>query len=95
MNNILFKSDIEKMECASISLLYPILDLIKNIPVLCKHLDFRNDTLNVKTVVGAFLKLLEDPDKDVRVAFSNHIKYILNASDSEEEFIKEVNLLSI
>ncbi|XP_058044288.1 serine/threonine-protein kinase ATR isoform X2 [Ahaetulla prasina] len=66
------------------------LDFIKNIPVLCKHLDFRNDTLNVKTVVGAFLKLLEDPDKDVRVAFSNHIKYILNASDSEEEFIKEL-----
>uniref|UniRef100_A0A670Y2E2 Serine/threonine-protein kinase ATR n=1 Tax=Pseudonaja textilis TaxID=8673 RepID=A0A670Y2E2_PSETE len=66
------------------------LDLIKNIPLLCKHLDFRNDALNVKTVVGAFLKLLEDPDKNVRVAFSSHIKYILNASDSEEEFIKEL-----
>ncbi|KAG8136002.1 hypothetical protein E2320_008994, partial [Naja naja] len=66
------------------------LDLIKNIPLLCKHLDFRNDALNVKTVVGALLKLLEDPDKDVRVAFSSHIKYILNASDSEEEFIKEL-----
>ncbi|XP_013910306.1 PREDICTED: serine/threonine-protein kinase ATR [Thamnophis sirtalis] len=65
-------------------------NLIKNIPLLCKHLDFRNDTLNVKTVVEAFLKLLEDPDKDVRVAFSNRIKYILNASDSEEEFIKEL-----
>ncbi|XP_028587032.2 serine/threonine-protein kinase ATR isoform X1 [Podarcis muralis] len=64
--------------------------LIENIPLLCKHLDFKKDELNVKAIVGAFLKLMEDPDKDVRIAFSGCIKYILDSSDSEEDFIKEL-----
>lgn len=34
---------------------------------------------------------MEDPDKDVRVAFSDCIKNILESLDSEEGFIKEVN----
>lgn len=34
---------------------------------------------------------MEDPDKDVRVAFSDCIKSILESLDSEEGFIKEVN----
>lgn len=72
-----------------------LLVLIQNISLICKHLDFKDDELNVKVVIGAFLKLMEDPDKDVRVAFSGHIKYILDSSDSEEGFIKEVNVLSI
>lgn len=33
---------------------------------------------------------MEDPDKDVRVAFSGNIKYILESLDSEDGFIKEV-----
>lgn len=33
---------------------------------------------------------MEDPDKDVRVAFSDCIKNILEPLDSEEGFIKEV-----
>ncbi|XP_062988227.1 serine/threonine-protein kinase ATR [Elgaria multicarinata webbii] len=64
--------------------------LIENVPLLCKHLDFRRDEVNVKPIVGAFLKLMEDPDKDVRVAFSDHIKYVLDSSGSEEGFIKEL-----
>lgn len=76
-------------------LLLALLVLIENIPLLCKHLDFKKDELNVKAIVGAFLKLMEDPDKDVRIAFSGCIKYILDSSDSEEDFIKEVNFLSI
>ncbi|XP_053162859.1 serine/threonine-protein kinase ATR isoform X2 [Hemicordylus capensis] len=64
--------------------------LIQNLSLLCKHLDFREDELNVKVVIGSFLKLMEDPDKDVRVAFSGHIKYILDSSRSEEGFIKEL-----
>ncbi|XP_044288721.1 serine/threonine-protein kinase ATR isoform X2 [Varanus komodoensis] len=64
--------------------------LIENIPLLCKHLDFRNDELNVKAIIEAFLKLMEDPDKEVRMAFSCHIKYILDSSGSEEGFIKEL-----
>lgn len=45
----------------------------------------------MKTLVGSLLNLMEDPDKDVRVAFSDCIKNILESLDSEEGFIKEVN----
>lgn len=65
---------------------------IENIPHLCKHLDFNTDESSVKTLVGSLLNLMEDPDKDVRVAFSNCIKNILESLDSEEGFVKEVNL---
>lgn len=34
---------------------------------------------------------MEDPDKDVRVAFSGNIKHILESLDSEDGFIKEVD----
>lgn len=45
----------------------------------------------MKILVGSLLNLMEDPDKDVRVAFSDCIKNILESLDSEEGFIKEVN----
>lgn len=45
----------------------------------------------MKSLVGSLLNLMEDPDKDVRVAFSNCIKNILESLDSEEGFTKEVN----
>ncbi|XP_030430358.1 serine/threonine-protein kinase ATR isoform X5 [Gopherus evgoodei] len=63
---------------------------IENIPHLCKHLDFRDDESDVKILVGALLNLMEDPDKDVRVAFSDNITNILASLDSEEGFIKEL-----
>lgn len=45
----------------------------------------------MKVLIGSLLNLMEDPDKDVRVAFSDCIKSILESLDSEEGFIKEVN----
>lgn len=45
----------------------------------------------MKVLVGSLLNLMEDPDKDVRVALSDCIKNILESIDSEEGFIKEVN----
>ncbi|XP_032621521.1 serine/threonine-protein kinase ATR isoform X5 [Chelonoidis abingdonii] len=63
---------------------------IENVPHLCKHLDFRDDESDVKILVGALLNLMEDPDKDVRVAFSDNIRNILASLDSEEGFIKEL-----
>ncbi|XP_014733404.1 PREDICTED: serine/threonine-protein kinase ATR isoform X1 [Sturnus vulgaris] len=66
------------------------LAFIENIPHLCKHLDFNTDESSVKTLVGSLLNLMEDPDKAVRVAFSNCIKNILESLDSEEGFIKEL-----
>ncbi|XP_008156798.2 serine/threonine-protein kinase ATR [Eptesicus fuscus] len=69
------------------------LAFIDNLYHLCKHLDFREDETDVKTVLGALLNLMEDPDKDVRVAFSGNIKHILESLDSEDGFIKELFVL--
>uniref|UniRef100_A0A8C6JKG4 Serine/threonine-protein kinase ATR n=1 Tax=Melopsittacus undulatus TaxID=13146 RepID=A0A8C6JKG4_MELUD len=66
------------------------LAFIENIPHLCKHLDFNTDESSVKVLVGSLLNLMEDPDKDVRLAFSGCIKNILESLDSEEGFIKEL-----
>ncbi|NXP51660.1 ATR kinase, partial [Heliornis fulica] len=66
------------------------LAFIENIPHLCQHLDFNDDESGVKLLVGSLLNLIEDPDKDVRVAFSDCIKNILESLDSEEGFIKEL-----
>ena len=46
---------------------------------------------DVKMVLGTLLNLMEDPDKDVRVAFSGNIKHILESLDAEDGFIKEVD----
>uniref|UniRef100_A0A8C4KZC6 Serine/threonine-protein kinase ATR n=1 Tax=Equus asinus asinus TaxID=83772 RepID=A0A8C4KZC6_EQUAS len=69
------------------------LAFIDNLCHLCKHLDFREDETDVKTVLGTLLNLMEDPDKDVRVAFSGNIKHILESLDSEDGFIKELFVL--
>ncbi|KAL4691900.1 hypothetical protein H8957_002966 [Semnopithecus entellus] len=66
---------------------------IDNLHHLCKHLDFREDETDVKAVLGTLLNLMEDPDKDVRVAFSGNIKHILESLDSEDGFIKELFVL--
>ncbi|XP_045440081.1 serine/threonine-protein kinase ATR isoform X4 [Pipistrellus kuhlii] len=69
------------------------LAFIDNLYHLCKHLDFREDETDVQTVLGTLLNLMEDPDKDVRVAFSGNIKHILESLDSEDGFIKELFVL--
>uniref|UniRef100_A0A7M4FRJ4 Serine/threonine-protein kinase ATR n=1 Tax=Crocodylus porosus TaxID=8502 RepID=A0A7M4FRJ4_CROPO len=66
------------------------LAFIENIPHLCKHLDFKDEESDVRIFVASLLNLMEDPDKDVRVAFSDHIRNILESLDSEEGFIKEL-----
>lgn len=69
------------------------LAFIDNLCHLCKHLDFREEETDVKTVLGALLNLMEDPNKDVRVAFSGNIKHILESLDAEDGFIKELFVL--
>ncbi|KAM5334463.1 serine/threonine-protein kinase ATR isoform 2-T2 [Glossophaga mutica] len=69
------------------------LAFIDNLYHLCKHLDFREDEADVKIVLGTLLNLMEDPDKDVRVAFSGNIKHILESLDSEDGFVKELFVL--
>ncbi|XP_042521644.1 serine/threonine-protein kinase ATR [Dipodomys spectabilis] len=69
------------------------LAFIDNLHHLCKHLDFQEDETDVKVVLGAFLNLMEDPDKNVRVAFSGNIKHILESLNSEDGFIKELFVL--
>ncbi|KAF3827192.1 hypothetical protein GH733_002678 [Mirounga leonina] len=64
-----------------------------HIDLFCKSLkvtsEHQEDETDVKTVLGTLLNLMEDPDKDVRVAFSGNIKHILESLDSEDGFIKE------
>ena len=67
------------------------LAFIENLHHLCKHLDFREDETDVKMVLGTLLNLMEDPDKDVRVAFSGNIKHILESLDAEDGVIKVVD----
>ncbi|KAF6117522.1 ATR serine/threonine kinase [Phyllostomus discolor] len=69
------------------------LAFIDNLCHLCKHLDFREDETDVKIVLGTLLNLMEDPDKDVRMAFSGNIKHILESLDSEDGFVKELFVL--
>lgn len=38
---------------------------------------------------------MEDPDKDVRVAFDGNIKHVLESLDSEDGFIKELFVLKM
>ncbi|KAM8770022.1 serine/threonine-protein kinase ATR [Rhynchonycteris naso] len=57
---------------------------------LCKHLDLREDETDVKIVLGHLLDLMEDPDKDVRVAFSGNVKHLLESLGSEDGFVKEL-----
>lgn len=83
------------IEHIGIYLFLSCLVLVENLSLFCKHLNFQDDELNVKVVIGAFLNLMEDPDKVVRVAFSSHIKHILGSSENEEGFIKEVKVLGI
>ncbi|NXW53897.1 ATR kinase, partial [Eurystomus gularis] len=80
-----FLSLLESKVSSSVKLAF-----IENIPHLCNHLDFNSDESSVKILVGSLLNLMEDPDKDVRVAFSGCIKNILESLDSEEGFIKEL-----
>lgn len=69
------------------------LAFIDNLHHLCKHLDFQEDEREVKAVLGTLLNLMEDPDKDVRIAFSGNIKYILESLNSEDGFVKELFVL--
>ncbi|KAM8952244.1 serine/threonine-protein kinase ATR isoform 2-T2 [Pelodytes ibericus] len=63
---------------------------IENIPELFTHLGVENDDIDSRVVIEALLNLMEDPDKDVRIAFSGNIRYILEAADCEQGYLKEL-----
>ncbi|XP_019359111.1 PREDICTED: serine/threonine-protein kinase ATR isoform X2 [Gavialis gangeticus] len=65
----------------------PFLNLLESRVPSSVKLDEESD---VRIFVASLLNLIEDPDKDVRVAFSDHIRNILESLDSEEGFIKEL-----
>uniref|UniRef100_A0A8C0XLQ1 Serine/threonine-protein kinase ATR n=1 Tax=Castor canadensis TaxID=51338 RepID=A0A8C0XLQ1_CASCN len=69
------------------------LAFLDNLQHLCKHLDFQEDETDVQAVLGAFLNLMEDPDKAVRVAFSGNIKHVLGSLGSEDGVVKELFVL--
>ncbi|XP_029472916.1 serine/threonine-protein kinase ATR isoform X2 [Rhinatrema bivittatum] len=80
-----FFSLLDKNVSSTVKLAY-----IGNIPELCRHMDFRQGEADARAAIGALLSLMEDPDKDVRMAFSDNMRHILKCTVSEEGFIKEL-----
>uniref|UniRef100_A0A8C4SRD0 Serine/threonine-protein kinase ATR n=1 Tax=Erpetoichthys calabaricus TaxID=27687 RepID=A0A8C4SRD0_ERPCA len=66
------------------------LNFIKNFPLLCKHLDLRPSDPDAKTVVSALIHLIEDPNKAVRLMFSQYVKYLIVAWEAEDGPLKEI-----
>ncbi|XP_075717588.1 serine/threonine-protein kinase ATR isoform X2 [Rhinoderma darwinii] len=63
---------------------------IENIPVLYTHLNVQKDEKDLRAMIEALLNLMEDPDKDVRIAFSGNIRYILESVNCEEGSLNEL-----
>ncbi|XP_040283994.1 serine/threonine-protein kinase ATR isoform X1 [Bufo bufo] len=63
---------------------------IENIPDLFTHLNVQRDEKDLRAMVEALLNLMEDPDKDVRIAFSGNIRYILESINCEEGSLNEL-----
>ncbi|XP_044146292.1 serine/threonine-protein kinase ATR isoform X2 [Bufo gargarizans] len=63
---------------------------IENIPDLFSHLNIQRDEKDLRAMVEALLNLMEDPDKDVRIAFSGNIRYILESINCEEGSLNEL-----
>ncbi|OCT80913.1 hypothetical protein XELAEV_18027725mg [Xenopus laevis] len=63
---------------------------IENMPMLFAHLSLEKDDLDSRTVIESLLNLMEDPDKDVRTAFSGNIKHLLACADCEDGYLKEI-----
>ncbi|KAG8580917.1 hypothetical protein GDO81_007479 [Engystomops pustulosus] len=63
---------------------------IENIPDLFTHLNVQRDEKDLRAMIQALLSLMEDPDKDIRIAFSGNIRYILEAVNCEEGSLNEL-----
>ncbi|CAI9576125.1 unnamed protein product, partial [Staurois parvus] len=46
--------------------------------------------MDLRAMIEALLNLMEDPDKDVRIAFSGNIRYILDSANFEEGYLNEL-----
>ncbi|XP_043927908.1 serine/threonine-protein kinase ATR [Protopterus annectens] len=66
------------------------IEFIENIPHICAHVNLGKGGSHAKIVVGALLDLMDDPDKDVRLAFTENIKYLMEILESEEGLFKEL-----
>ncbi|XP_060690494.1 serine/threonine-protein kinase ATR [Hemiscyllium ocellatum] len=67
---------------------------ISNIPYLCKHVNLGKTGSDTKTIYCAILNLMNDPDKAVRIAFSEKIHHLLNSQEVEEQSLLKELLVS-
>ncbi|GCC38565.1 hypothetical protein chiPu_0017080 [Chiloscyllium punctatum] len=67
---------------------------ISNIPYLCKHVNLGKTGSDTKTIYCAILNLMNDPDKAVRIAFSEKIHHLLNSQEVEEQGLLKELLVS-
>ncbi|XP_072266233.1 serine/threonine-protein kinase ATR [Pyxicephalus adspersus] len=63
---------------------------IQTIPELFKYLNVEKDEMDLRIMIEALLNLMEDPDKDVRIAFSGNIRFILESANFEEGYLNEL-----
>ncbi|XP_073435201.1 serine/threonine-protein kinase ATR isoform X1 [Dendrobates tinctorius] len=63
---------------------------IENIPDLFTHLNVQRDEQDLRAMIETLLTLMEDPDKDVRIAFSGNIRYVLESINCEEGSLNEL-----
>ncbi|CAJ0949104.1 unnamed protein product, partial [Ranitomeya imitator] len=63
---------------------------IENIPDLFTHLNVQRDEQDLRSMIETLLTLMEDPDKDVRIAFSGNIRYVLESINCEEGSLNEL-----
>ncbi|XP_072524827.1 serine/threonine-protein kinase ATR [Salminus brasiliensis] len=62
---------------------------IENISHLCKHVDLASSDPDTKALLSAVVNLIEDPEQDVRMLFSQNIRNLLQAW-SGDGFLKEL-----
>ncbi|XP_075124962.1 serine/threonine-protein kinase ATR [Leptodactylus fuscus] len=63
---------------------------LENIPDVFTHLNIQKDGKDLRAMIETLLNLMEDPDKDVRIAFSGNIRYILEPLNFEEGSLNEL-----
>uniref|UniRef100_A0A8C5MNU7 Serine/threonine-protein kinase ATR n=1 Tax=Leptobrachium leishanense TaxID=445787 RepID=A0A8C5MNU7_9ANUR len=66
------------------------LAFIENIPEFFTYVDIKKDEEASRAIIEALLNLMEDPDKDVRIGFSGKIGCVLDASECEQGYLKEL-----
>uniref|UniRef100_A0AAY5EBA3 Serine/threonine-protein kinase ATR n=1 Tax=Electrophorus electricus TaxID=8005 RepID=A0AAY5EBA3_ELEEL len=76
-------------DCKHNFLCFFVLAFIVNIRQICKHIDLACSDPDTKSLLSALVNLIEDPQQDVRLVFSQNIKNLLESWNGDG-FLKEL-----